>query len=72
MADTPTTATPLAATPTACPRCGSSIADEDFYGVCAACREQLRVAFAGEARAVEAVEYEPKVNVTPNAVATKD
>jgi len=26
----------------------------------------------GEARAIDAVDYEPKMNVTPNAVATKD
>jgi hypothetical protein len=32
---------------------------------------QLR-SLGGEARAVEAVAYEPKMNVVPNQVATKD
>ena len=33
---------------------------------------ELRARFAGRAREVEAAEYEPKVNVTPNAVALRD
>ena len=33
---------------------------------------ELRATFAQEGRIVEVDEYEPKVNVTPNAVATKD
>ena len=53
-----------------CPRCGSTV-DEEFYGPCSACRVALR-ASGREARAVEAADYEPKMNVTPNAVATKD
>ena len=52
-----------------CPRCQASV-DEEFYGPCTACRLQLR-ATGLEARAVDAT-YEPKMNVTPNAVATKD
>ena len=52
-----------------CPRCGTSV-DEEFYGPCASCRQQLR-ATGREARAVDTT-YEPKMNVTPNAVATKD
>ena len=55
-----------------CPRCQSDLAGEDFYGVCRDCREALRAQYAAEARPVETVEYEPKMNVTPNAVATKD
>jgi hypothetical protein len=55
----------------ACPRCRRDV-DERYYGPCATCRDELRAAFAREARVVEVVEYEPKVNVTPNAVATKD
>jgi hypothetical protein len=43
-----------------------------FYGPCEACRRALRASMAGEQRAVEAPQYEPKMNVTPNAVATKD
>ncbi len=54
-----------------CPRCGAT-ATERFYGPCAACRDQLRAAFVNEARQVDVAEYEPKMNVTPNAVALKD
>ncbi len=54
-----------------CPRCGSHVA-EAYYGPCSPCREALRAAFAGEARPVEAAQYEPKMNVTPNAVAVKE
>jgi hypothetical protein len=54
-----------------CPRCGTSV-DLDVYGPCASCRSELRARFAGEARDVVADAYEPKMNVTPNAVATKD
>ena len=55
----------------ACPRCSDQV-DEEFYGPCASCRTALRVAFQREQRVVEAPEYEPKMNVTPNAVALKD
>lgn len=55
-----------------CPRCGSAV-DTDLYGPCPTCRSDLRATFAGEARDDVAAEaYEPKMNVTPNAVATKD
>lgn len=54
-----------------CPRCGAA-AHEAFYGPCTGCRTALRAAVAGEARAVEAAAYEPKMNVVPNQVATKD
>ena len=54
-----------------CPRCGTA-ADDRFYGPCEACRATLRRDVAGEARAVEQAAYEPKMNVTPNAVAVKD
>lgn len=53
-----------------CPRCGSTV-DDELYGPCGRCRSELRAAFTGEARAdVAAAEYEPKMNVTPNAVGT--
>lgn len=58
--------------PLDCPRCGQVLVDEAFYGPCGACRSQLRAAFAGLAREVEVVAYEPKMNVTPNAVAIKE
>ena len=54
-----------------CPRCGRA-ADERFYGPCTTCRDDLRAAFVSEGRVVEVAEYEPKMNVTPNAVALKD
>jgi hypothetical protein len=55
----------------ACPRCALTVASR-FYGPCEACRAELRVIYAGEARHVEVAEYVPKMNVTPNAVALKD
>jgi hypothetical protein len=54
-----------------CPRCGASV-DERYYGPCSPCRDALRAELGGAAREVEAVAYEPKMNVTPNAVALKD
>lgn len=54
-----------------CPRCGME-ATEAWYGPCGSCRSELRAIHAGEARDVDAAEYVPKMNVTPNAVATKD
>ena len=54
-----------------CPRCGAE-ADERFYGPCTSCRTELRVKFLSDGRVVEVAEYEPKMNVTPNAVALKD
>lgn len=54
-----------------CPRCGHDAASR-FYGPCGSCREALRAQLAGVARDVEGGAYEPKMNVTPNAVALKD
>jgi hypothetical protein len=54
-----------------CPRCATATA-APFYGPCPACRQQLRAAMGGEAHQVETADYEPKMNVTPNAVALKD
>ena len=54
-----------------CPRCGAG-ARLRFYGPCDVCREELRDTLGNEGRLVEAVDYEPKMNVTPNAVALKD
>lgn len=55
----------------ACPRCGGEVS-ERYYGPCGACRTTLRADQAAEARAAGAQDYEPKMNVTPNAVALKD
>lgn len=54
-----------------CPRCGEE-AEARYYGPCDGCRSALRASVGGQARAVEVAAYEPKMNVTPNAVATKD
>jgi hypothetical protein len=43
-----------------------------FPGLCPECRDELRHRFERESRAVEVAPYEPKMNVTPNAVALKD
>ncbi len=53
-----------------CPRCRTAVASE-FYGPCPACVVALR-ATGREAREMQAVAYEPKMNVVPNQVATKD
>ena len=55
-----------------CPRCGTAT-DDDLYGPCLRCRGQLRATYAGDARAdIDVADYEPKLHVTPNAVATKE
>jgi len=54
-----------------CPRCGATITDA-YYGPCQECRTYLRAAVRGDRRDVAADVYEPKMNVTPNAVASKD
>ena len=54
-----------------CPRCGTDV-NERFYGPCTSCRTELRVKYLSEGRVVVLAEYEPKMNVTPNAVALKD
>jgi len=43
-----------------------------FYGLCTACRSELREKFDRGSRDIAVAEYEPKMNVTPNAVALKD
>ena len=54
-----------------CPRCAASVS-ERFYGPCSSCRSVLVTSLGGKAREVEVAEYEPKMNVTANQVATKD
>jgi hypothetical protein len=54
-----------------CPRCAAA-ADEEFYGPCATCRSALVALYVGEARDVEVAAYEPKMNVVPNQIASKD
>ncbi|CAN5674487.1 hypothetical protein BH10ACT1_BH10ACT1_14050 [soil metagenome] len=55
----------------ACPRCEADVT-ELWYGPCTTCRTQLRASQGTEAREIATADYVPKMNVTPNAVATKD
>ena len=55
----------------ACPRCGDRT-EAEYWGPCGSCRDQLASAADREGRAVEVGAYEPKMNVVPNQVATKD
>jgi len=66
----PVVAVPSAAVEFTCPRCATAV-DSRFYGPCPSCREQLKQLFHREGRVVEVAEYVPKINVTPNAVASK-
>ncbi len=54
-----------------CPRCQEHVT-EVYFGPCGGCRQALRASLARAARQVDVAEYEPKVNVTPNAVALRD
>ena len=54
-----------------CPRCARTV-EQAFYGPCERCLAELRAAYQAEATVAEDVAYEPKMNVTPNAVALKD
>lgn len=54
-----------------CPRCGHEV-DAAYYGPCETCLTDLRLRYQAERTEVAHVEYEPKMNVTPNAVALKD
>lgn len=56
---------------TACPRCGKDVVLR-FYGPCEPCAKELRASQAGEKSDLEDVEYIPNMNVTPNAVASKE
>jgi hypothetical protein len=46
--------------------------EQQFYGPCERCLAELRAAYQADAREAVEVAYEPKMNVTPNAVALKD
>lgn len=54
-----------------CPRCGGPTV-ASYWGPCGPCRDALGTALRGEARDVEVGAYEPKMNVVPNQVATRD
>jgi hypothetical protein len=54
-----------------CPRCRRA-AEERFYGPCRSCRAELAAGQRGDVRELETARFEPKLNVVPNHVATKD
>ena len=54
-----------------CPRCAREV-QEALYGPCSSCRTTLRALISAEAREAAQADYEPKMNVTPNAVASKE
>jgi hypothetical protein len=54
-----------------CPRCGVEVTAR-FYGPCRSCRAELLERFERDGRDIEVGVYEPKMNVTPNAVAMRD
>jgi hypothetical protein len=55
-----------------CPRCASEV-EERLYGPCSKCRDELGTTMRREeAMPIVALAYEPKMNVTPNQVATKE
>jgi len=43
-----------------------------FAGMCVSCRDELRARYSGPGRDVTVESYEPRMHVTPNAVALKD
>ncbi len=54
-----------------CPRCATPTS-RTYYGLCKVCSGTLRATMWTEPRLPEGAGYEPKMNVTPNAVATKE
>lgn len=54
-----------------CPRCQTTMAAAS-YGPCSNCVAELQASQQSEASGEAAAAYEPKMNVTPNAVALKD
>ena len=54
-----------------CPRCDQPAAVR-FYGPCDGCRADLAARMGGQAREADVAAYEPKANVVPNHVATKE
>jgi molybdenum cofactor biosynthesis enzyme len=54
-----------------CLRC-RQVALMRFAGMCATCRDELLTKYEAQGRTIDVADYEPKMNVTPNAVALKD
>ena len=63
--------TPAAALTFDCPRCGRAASDLT-YGPCGECRDELRTTQRRDAEQLDVDRYEPKLNVVPNHVATKE
>jgi hypothetical protein len=55
----------------ACPRCGADVVERS-YGPCTGCRSELRASLGSQGHEREEAAFDPKMNVTPNAVALKD
>lgn len=72
MTDFPATPEAAGAEPFGCPRCGEPATGERFYGPCGACRAELAATQGGESRDVTAGRFEPRMHVTPGAVALKE
>jgi hypothetical protein len=65
---------PIDAEPIECPRCHAQVRVR-FFGPCDACRQELVARYRGDGDAAGPAErssFEPKMNVTPNFIATKD
>ena len=54
-----------------CPRCHTTVA-ESYYGPCGSCCAELRATQALGMKNDVVADYVPKMNVTPNAVASKE
>ncbi|MDG2112339.1 MAG: hypothetical protein P8N02_06985 [Actinomycetota bacterium] len=54
-----------------CPRC-KAVTRATFYGPCSSCCDELQATMGSEARDIEVAAYEPKMNVVPNQIATKE
>ena len=54
-----------------CPRCNKE-AQVRFYGPCDECRQGVITTMKAEGADMEEVAYEPKMNVVPNQIATKE
>lgn len=54
-----------------CPRCARPTS-AFTYAPCLDCRSELRAGTGAEGRQMQVATYEPKMNVVPNQVATKD
>ena len=55
-----------------CPRCAREV-EERLYGPCSTCRDELGITMRRMDQTPGAAsEYVPKMNVTPNQVATKE